>query len=106
MENENTENEVAEREEGYKRRLLDSRIDKYLDEHFDEYIEDYGLVTEQHLKACEKKATELEERVSNLLRYTKDVDAAVADFERRVTTIEKAVPKPAPQMATPKQGSK
>ncbi len=106
MKNENTENEVPEREEGYKRRLLDSRITRYLDEYFDEYIEDYGLVTEQHLKACEKKATQLEERVSNLIRYTRDVDAAVADFERRVTAIEKAAPKPAPQMASPKQATK
>jgi hypothetical protein len=104
MKNENTENEVAEREKGYKRRLLDSRIEKYLDEYFDEYIEDYGLVTKQHLAVYEKRATDLEERLSNLTSYTRDVDAAVTDLERRVTAVEKVAPKPATQIASQKQG--
>jgi len=88
------EGEVAEEEEQYKRRLLDSRIEKYLDEHFDEYIEDYGLVTKQLLTACEKRATGIEERLSSLSTYTRDVDAAVTDLERRVTEVEKVAPKP------------
>jgi len=88
------EREVAEEEEQYKRRLLDSRIEKYLDEHFDEYIEDYGLVTKQRLTAYEKRATGLEERLSSLTTYTRDVDAAVSDLERRVTEVEKVAPKP------------
>ena len=88
------EGEVAEEEEQYKRRLLDSRIEKYLDEHFDEYIEDYGLVTKQLLTACEKRATGIEERLSSLSTYTRDVDAAVTDLETRVTEVEKVAPKP------------
>lgn len=97
------EREVAEEEEQYKRRLLDSRIEKYLDEHFDEYIEDYGLVTKQRLTAYEKRATGLEERLSNLTTYTRDVDAAVSDLERRVTEVEKVAPKPVTVKASNKR---
>jgi len=97
------EREAAEEEEQYKRRLLDSRIEKYLDEHFGEYIEDYGLVTKQHLRAYEKRATGLEERLSSLTTYTRDVDAAVTDLERRVTEVEKVAPKPVTVKASKKQ---
>jgi len=97
------EREAAEEEEQYKRRLLDSRIEKYLDEHFDEYIEDYGLVTKQRLTAYEKRATGLEERLSSLTTYTRDVDAAVSDLERRVTEVEKVAPKPVTVKASNKR---
>lgn len=119
MKNENTENEstferikrvfslgereVAEEEERYQRRLLDSRIEKYLDDHFDEYIKDYGLITKQHLTAYEKKATDIEESLSSLTAYTRDIDAAVTDLERRVTEVEKVAPKPVTQIAPKKQ---
>jgi len=88
------EGEAAEEEEEYKRRLFDSRIEKYLDEHFVEYIEDYGLVTKQRLTAYENRATGLKERLSSLTAFTRDVDAAVSDLERRVTEVEKVAPKP------------
>ena len=97
------EREAAEEEEQYKRRLLDSRIEKYLDEHFDEYIEDYGLVTKQRLTAYEKRATGLEERLSSLTTYTRDVDAAVSDLERRVTEVEEVAPKPVTVKASNKR---
>ena len=98
------EREDAEEEERYKRRLLDSRIEKYLDEHFDEYIEDYGLVTKQHLTTYEKRATGLEERLSSLTTYTRDVDAAVSDLESRVTEVEKVAPRPVTVKASKKRG--
>lgn len=98
------EGEDAEEEERYKRRLLDSRIEKYLDEHFDEYIEDYGLVAKQHLTAYERRATGLEERLSSLTTYTRDVDAAVADLERRVTEVGKVAPRPVTVKASKKRG--
>ncbi|NIQ05476.1 MAG: hypothetical protein GWO20_07040 [Candidatus Korarchaeota archaeon] len=97
------EGEAGEEEEEYKRRLLDSRIEKYLDEHFDEYIKDYGLVTKQRLTAYEKRAAGIEERLSSLTTYTRDVDAAVTDLERRVTEVEKAAPKPVTVKASKKR---
>jgi len=97
------EREAAEEEEQYKRRLLDSRIEKYLDEHFDEYIKDYGLVTKQQLTAYEKRATGLEERLSSLTTYTRDVDASVSDLESRVTEVEKVAPTPVTVKASKKR---
>lgn len=97
------EGEVTEEEEEYKRRLFDSRIEKYLDEHFDEYIKDYGLVTKQQLTAYEKRATGLEERLSSLTTYTRDVDAAVSDLESRVTEVEKVAPTPVTVKASKKR---
>ena len=97
------EGEVAEEEEEYKRRLFDGRIEKYLDEHFDEYIKDYGLITKQHLTAYEKRATGIEERLSSLTTYTRDVDATVADLERRVTEVQKVAPKPVTIKASKKR---
>ena len=97
------EREVTEEEEEYKRRLFDSRIEKYLDEHFDEYIKDYGLVTKQQLTAYEKRANGLEERLSSLTTYTRDVDAAVSDLESRVTEVEKVAPTPVTVKASKKR---
>ena len=97
------EGEVTEEEEEYKRRLFDSRIEKYLDEHFDEYIKDYGLVTKQQLTAYEKRANGLEERLSSLTTYTRDVDAAVSDLESRVTEVEKVAPTPVTVKASKKR---
>lgn len=97
------EREVTEEEEEYKRRLFDSRIEKYLDGHFDEYIKDYGLVTKQQLTAYEKRATGLEERLSSLTTYTRDVDAAVSDLESRVTEVEKVAPTPVTVKASNKR---
>lgn len=97
------EGEVTEEEEEYKRRLFDSRIEKYLDEHFDEYIKDYGLVTKQQLTAYEKRATGLEERLSSLTTYTRDVDASVSDLESRVTEVEKVAPTPVTVKASKKR---
>ena len=97
------EREVTEEEEEYKRRLFDSRIEKYLDEHFDEYIKDYGLVTKQQLTAYEKRANGLEERLSSLTTYTRDVDASVSDLESRVTEVEKVAPTPVTVKASKKR---
>lgn len=83
----------TEADTGYKRKLLDGRIERYLDENFDNYIDEYGLVREIDLRKYEERYEALVEDVSDLKEFVVSADAEVGNFEHRLRNIEAAVSK-------------
>lgn len=74
---------------GYKRHVLDSRIEKYLDHHFDEYLEEYDVITGVDLEMIEDRYSTVQFDVKNLRQFSLDIDAAVSHLEKRVETVKK-----------------
>lgn len=76
-------------EVAYRRRLWDSRIERYLDENFDDYIAEYNLVTKNDLLVYEQRYSAMDEKLKLLDDFTLDIDAKVTGLERRVEVIHK-----------------
>ncbi|MEW6070757.1 MAG: hypothetical protein AB1485_09085 [Candidatus Thermoplasmatota archaeon] len=76
-------------EVAYRRRLWDSRIERYLDENFDDYIAEYNLVTKSDLLLYEERYKAMDEKLKLLDDFTLDVDTKVTVLERRVEAITK-----------------
>lgn len=72
----------------YKRRLWDSRIERYLDENLDDYIGEYGLVTKSEIGHYEERYRLMDQKLKDLDTFTLDIDAKVTDLERRVAKIK------------------
>ncbi len=73
---------------GYKRNILDRRIEKYLDKHFDEYIREFGLVRELDLEVYEEKYSDIVEGIKDIDEFQKDAEAKIASLERRLDRLE------------------
>lgn len=74
---------------GYKRGLLDRRIEKYLDSHFEEYIEEFGLVRELDLEVYEDKYNFVVDNVKEIKEFQKDAEAEISSLNKRLDRIEK-----------------
>ncbi len=72
----------------YKRRLWDSRIERYLDENLDDYIGEYGLVTKAGIGHYEERYRLMGQKLKGLDTFTLDIDAKVTDLERRSAKIK------------------
>jgi hypothetical protein len=77
-------------EVAYKRKLLDSRIEKYLDRHANEYIEEFGLVTSVDIQVYEDRYENMTTRISSLQEFARTSDAELTDLERRLSAIKTA----------------
>jgi hypothetical protein len=83
----------ADKEEGeetYKRKLFDSRIEKYLDHHASQYIAEFGLITSLNLEAYNERYEDLTMRIKSLQDFARDADAEVASLEKRIDIIKSA----------------
>lgn len=78
-----------ETDTGYKRQVMDRRIEGYLDAHFDEYISTFELVTEIDLERLENRYEQMEGRLSDIKSFALDTDAQVSNMEDRVETLKK-----------------
>lgn len=73
---------------GYRRNIIDRRIELYLDRHFDEYIEEYGLVRELDLEVYEEKYRGILEGVEEIKEFQMDALTEIQDLKRRLDRIE------------------
>jgi hypothetical protein len=78
-----------ETDTGFKRQVMDRRIEGYLDAHFDEYISTYDLVTEIDLQRLENRYEKMEANLGDIKSFALDTDAKVSSMEDRVETIKK-----------------
>lgn len=74
---------------GYRRHVLDRRIETYLDHHFDEYLEDYNVITGVDLEMYKERYDTVQQDVKNLRQFSLDMDAQVSDLEKRVKKVRK-----------------
>lgn len=73
---------------GYRRHVMDRRIESYLDHHFDEYLEEYRIITEVDLEMVGDRYSVLQQDVKNLRQFSLDMDAEVSDLEKRVKKVK------------------
>ncbi|MFP4000812.1 MAG: hypothetical protein ACLFSM_00755 [Thermoplasmata archaeon] len=76
---------------GYKRRVIDRRIEKHLDRHFNDYIERYDLIRELHLREIEDDLEKCEPRIKDVDEFQKDIKAEIEELERDLEKIEEEV---------------
>ncbi len=74
---------------GYKRNIIDRRIELYLDRHFDEYIEEFGLVRELDLQVYEDRYQEMVEGINEINEFQTEALTDIHDLKRRLDRIEK-----------------
>ena len=75
----------------YRRKLLDSRIEKYLDQNLDAYIIEYGILTGLDIEGYEIRYSKLTGRISSMKEYILSADARISDMERDIQMVKKAV---------------
>ncbi len=76
---------------GYKRRVMDRRIEKHLDRHFNDYIDRYDLIRELHLIEIEENLESCEARTTDIDEFQKDMKAEIEELERDLEMIEEEV---------------
>ena len=82
--------EKEESDETYKRKLLDSRIEKYLDHHAAQYIAEFGLITSLDLQGYDERYEDMTVRIKSLQDFARDADADVSSLENRMMAIKTA----------------
>ncbi len=76
---------------GYRRNIIDRRIELYLDRHFDEYIEEFGLVRELDLQIYEDMHLKIVEDVENIKEFQMEALTEIHDLKRRLDRIEENI---------------
>ena len=84
---------TSEADEGYKRKMLDGRIERYMDENFNNYIDEYGLVREIDLRKYEERYDMLVGRIAKLKEFVAEADAELGNLEHRLAEVKKAAGK-------------
>ncbi len=72
----------------YKRKLMDSRIEKYLDENFQSFVDEYELLTNVDSLAYEERYDELTYRVQRIGQYQKDTTSKLDELEKRIKALK------------------
>ncbi len=72
----------------YKRKLLDSRIEKYLDENFASFVDEYELLTNVDTLAYEERYDELNYRILKIGQFQVDTSSKLDELERRIEALK------------------